>query len=101
MGQMLAASYRMYMIDNTAALSGSITNSCNGLSCASASGACRVVACKYVAEQDWTNASYTFNINGGCGGIVCVDRIDTGSTYDAWGYSFSNSGGCTALNGAP
>ncbi|MBI4351909.1 MAG: prepilin-type N-terminal cleavage/methylation domain-containing protein [Elusimicrobia bacterium] len=99
LGNLLAAGYRMYLIDNPGtSLSGSITNSCNGLACASASGACRIVACKYVAEQDWTNASYSYSIGGSCGGGIaaCVSRTGGSGAYASWGYNFNLSGGCSA-----
>lgn len=96
LGVLLASGYRMYLIDNPgASISGAITNSCNGLSCASASGACKIVACKYVAEQDWQKSSYSYSV--GCSGSIaaCVSRVGGSGVYASWGYNFSMSGGCS------
>ncbi len=106
LGHMLGNAYRMFQVDNPGVtLSGPITNTCNTAVCSmlSATSACRLVACSYVAPQDWNSSSYSFNIGGSCGGglAACVDRINTGSQYDNWGYNFNMSGGCAALNGAP
>lgn len=101
LGNLLASAYRMYMIDNPgASISGAITNSCNGLSCASAGGACRIVACKYVAEQDWTNSSYSYNV--GCSGTVaaCVRRVGGSGDFATWGYDFTMTGGCQTVGGS-
>ena len=103
-GQLLGSAYRMFKIDNpNLNLSGTISVSCNSGGCNAGDGnACNLVRCNYVAAQDWTNASYTFSVGASCGGnAACVDRVDTSSPYDNWGYNFNMQGGCTALNGAP
>ena len=103
-GHLLGSAYRMFQIDNPgASLSGAVDNNCNSGACSTGdSSACRLVRCNYVAKQDWTNSSYSFSVGASCGGnAACVDRIDTGSQFDSWGYSFNLAGGCSALNGAP
>jgi len=100
MGHMLGNAYRMFQVDNPGvALSGTIGSSCNNATCATlgANDVCRLVACNYVAKQDWDNSSYSYTIGGG--NACTVDR--TGGDYDAWGYTFSMIGACTAVGGAP
>ncbi|MDO8805510.1 MAG: type II secretion system protein [Elusimicrobiota bacterium] len=100
MGHMLGNAYRMFRVDNpTVALSGQITDGCGSFTCATvgANAACRLVACNYVAQHNWSQSSYTYNIGGGP--AVTVDR--NGGTYDAWGYVFNMTGGCAVVGGAP
>jgi len=104
-GHLLGSAYRMFQIDNPGAtLSGSMDNNCNnGASCSTGdSSACRLVRCKYVAQQDWTNSSYVYSVGNSCSGnAACVDRINTGSQYDNWGYDFNMSGGCSPRSASP
>jgi hypothetical protein len=102
----------MYALDHAGVYaSGAITNSCN-TSCASATlgTACYLVACGYVAQQDWSNSSYNFYAcNSTTGGSCCtnsgselaascVAHSATGSTpYTGWGYTFLNSGRCVGF----
>jgi prepilin-type N-terminal cleavage/methylation domain-containing protein len=101
MGRMLASAYRMYKIDNPGVeLSpGDITNSCNGGSCSTGdTSGCRLVKCSYVAQQDWTNASYTYKVGpAACGNgyVACVKRVNGTNEYVGWGYKFSAAGGCS------
>jgi len=80
--------------------------------------ACALVACNYLADQDWGDKAYTFNScdsTGGGGGGTCAvgltgvaARATSGSggssiaTYQAWKYSIAATGQITALaGGAP
>lgn len=109
-GHLLGNANRMYLIDNPGGISGQVTNTCNGQACASASGACKLVACSYVAQQDWTNSSYDYFVcNGGAGGgccganaVACTSRkAGTSAPYSGWGYRFLNNGSCVALGTNP
>jgi prepilin-type N-terminal cleavage/methylation domain-containing protein len=115
-GHLIANANRMYGIDNPGApISGAITNlACNTVSCTSAVGACRLIACSYVAQQDWDNASYDFYAcNGGLGGPCCASsgteigvscarhKVGASTPYSNWSYRFYNSGRCEAWGGAP
>lgn len=115
-GHMLANSNRMYRLDrpSTEWVSGQVTNSCNTATCATASGACRLIACGYVAQQDWSNSAYDFYVcNGGAGGVCCAStgteqgvacsrrKAGASSDYQGWGYRFYSSGRCENLSTAP
>jgi prepilin-type N-terminal cleavage/methylation domain-containing protein len=116
LGHMIANSNRMYRLDNpTNLISGQITNSCNSqTNCAAASGACKLLACGYVAQQDWQNSSYDFYVcNGGAGGTCCSSsgteigvsctkrKSGAAANYAGWGYVFYSSGRCAKLSTAP
>ncbi|HCC48029.1 MAG TPA: hypothetical protein DEQ38_07955 [Elusimicrobia bacterium] len=116
-GHMLGNSNRMFRLDQPAAtVSGQITNTCNSYTCASvpATSACRLIACSYVARQDWNQSSYNYYVcNGGNGGPCCANsggergvsctRRGAGASgsYANWGYRFYDSGRCEAIGGAP
>ncbi|MBI5744597.1 MAG: type II secretion system protein [Elusimicrobia bacterium] len=112
-GHLLGSANRMYILDNpgaASAISGQVTNSCNTSNCTGASNACRIVACSYVAQQDWDAGSYNYYVcNGNSGGSCCAAnavsctfrKSGAGSPYSGWGYRFDASGGCTSLGGAP
>lgn len=114
-GHMLANSYSMYLVDNPAApLSGSLSNVCNNaasVTCANtfAPSPCRLVACNYVARQDWDASAYTYSVGGG---FLATVRRKTGASpgtntaaYTGWGYNFTDlsagGAGCTALPASP
>lgn len=117
LGHLLGNANRMYRLDQPATpVSGSVTNSCNNYTCATApaGSACRLIACSYVAQQDWNASSYDFYVcnggNGGpcCGtsgmeiGVSCTRRkAGASSPYSGWGYRFYNSGRCEELGGSP
>jgi len=112
LGHLIGNSNRMYNIDNpNAPVSGPVTNSCNTAVCSTASGACRLIACSYVAQQDWNQSSYDFYAcNGAVGGSCCgfAGAVSCGrrkagpsSPYSNWGYRFYNSGRCETIGGAP
>ncbi|MBU2573395.1 MAG: type II secretion system GspH family protein [Elusimicrobia bacterium] len=100
-GHLLANSYRMYLVDHpTTPLSGQITTACNGVLCSGGSAACQLVACNYVAKQDWDGSSYIFTI-GGAGTTASARRYEGTGEYALWGYDFNDIGACTALGTAP
>jgi prepilin-type N-terminal cleavage/methylation domain-containing protein len=120
-GHLLGNANRMYQLDRPAAewVSGQITNTCNGYTTCTqttppAGSACRLVACGYVAQQDWNNASYDFFVcNGAAGGGFCATsgtergvasvRRKSGAPtdYSGWGYAFYSSGRCEKKSTAP
>lgn len=117
LGHLLGNANRMFRLDQPAAtMSGSVTNSCNTYTCATvpANSGCRLIACGYVAQQDWNQASYDFYVcNGGNGGPCCGSsgtelgvsctrrKAGASGAYANWGYRFYNSGRCEELGGAP
>ena len=117
-GHLLGNANRMYLVDNPppsanpqSPISGPVTNNCNGASCATATGGCRLIACSYVAQQDWSNSSYDFFVcSGGAGGnccgnsatgakgVACASRkAGPGAPYSGWGYRFFDDGACQAF----
>jgi len=115
LGHLLGNANRMYKLDNPGApISGRVSNSCNSQTCTSATGACRLIACTYVAQQDWDAASYDYYVcdgsSGGpcCGsaggerGVSCTQRkAGASSPYSSWGYRFYDSGRCDEISSAP
>jgi len=108
-GHMLANSYRMYLVDNpNLPLTGAVTNTCNtGVCNTSATDACRLVRCNYVARQDWDASAYSYSVGATADIAASVSRKSgaspgTNSTpYTSWGYNFSTSGGCAVVGEAP
>jgi prepilin-type N-terminal cleavage/methylation domain-containing protein len=115
LGHLLGNANRMYALDNPGtAISGRISNSCNSATCTGATGACRLVACSYVAQQDWDAASYDYYVcdgasggpccgsSGGERGVSCTQRKSgANSPYSGWGYRFYSSGRCAEIGSAP
>lgn len=73
------------------------------------SGACKLVCCKYLADQAWGDKPYTVNAcdaSGGSGGGGCSSGYVSAtaraagaySPYSTWGYKMSASGAITANN---
>ena len=107
---MIANANRMYFLDNNTYLAGVINDSCNSLSCSNASGACRLVACGYLAKQRWSEYQWTFcacdmgncSCPGGCGGsnaISCATNYlsPVGHPYTTWRYQIDSNGSCMAF----
>lgn len=113
LAHMIGNANRMYKLDNPAAyMSGPVSNSCNPpLTCTGATGACRLVACNYVAPQDWGSGSYDyFACNGTTGASCCATAAAVSCTrrkagasapYSGWGYWFSEVGACFPIGSAP
>lgn len=111
-GHMLGNANRMYRLDRPQAewVSGQITNTCNSAICTSP-GVCKLIACNYVAQQDWGQSSYNFYVcNGANGGGYCNTGNAVASTrrgagasgsYANWGYRFDSNGACSPQGGAP
>ncbi len=111
LGHLLANANRMYRLDNPGApISGQITNTCNSptLTCTAATGGCRLVACSYVAAQDWNAGSYNYfvcNPVGGAGGGYCESgavssvrrKAGASAPYSSWGYRFTALGSCEEI----
>ena len=101
MTSMIGNAYRMFLVDNPGAfMNGTIANGCNPPATCAGLGAtdvCRLVACNYVAPQDWGNNAYSFTV----GGAAACTSDRNGGTYDGWGYSFDMLGRCTANGNAP
>ena len=108
LGHLLGNAYRMFRIDQPAVqLSGPVTNTCNSNTCAwwvqnMPNNACRLVACSYVAQQDWGASSYDFFVGASCGGSMasCTRRKPgAAANYQNWGYNFSMTGACSIVTG--
>lgn len=104
---LLGNSNRMYKADNPSYVSGQITDDCNTMACDSATGGCKLIACAYVAKQDWSGTDkpyeyYVCNPINGSGGGCCSSGItactrrksDASSPYNTWVYKFTVSGEC-------
>lgn len=113
LGNLLANANRMYRIDNPGTgISGPVNNACNSntLTCASATGACKLVACQYIAKQDWSQSAYNYYVcNGSSGGGYCASGAvasvkrapGASSDYSGWGYMFGDDGSCNAQGSTP
>ena len=116
-GHLLGNANRMYLLDNPppsvtppSPISGKVDNTCNSAKCATATGGCRLIACSYVAQQDWDNGSYNLfvcagGVGGGCCGanaVACTSRkAGPGAPYSTWGYMFRSDGSCKELGTNP
>lgn len=122
---MIATTNKMFALDHTGAyVSGAFPTAantacgtsvaCNAAACTSspATNACCLVACKYLADQDWGDRPYTFNAcdatggggGGGCAGglTAAAARAATANTpYNGWTYTVTSAGLITAGGGAP
>ena len=114
-GHLLGNSNRMWNLDKGGSnfTAGQITDTCNTSNCPPTTNTspCNLVSCNYVAKQDWQQsggASYLYYVcnprtgaGGGCcsrNAASCVMRSPTASVpYQSWGYSFTDSGQCTAF----
>ncbi len=106
---MIANANRMYQLDNNVYLSGRLDDSCNSQSCSTASGACRLVACGYLAKQKWSDYQWIFcacdantgNCCSGCGGwgLLACGRNNSplGNPYNTWQYTINTIGQCNAF----
>ncbi len=113
---MIGTTNRMFALDhNGAYTSGQFGAACAG-ACPAAGpyGACALVQCKYLAEQEWVNKPYVFNAcnpavaAGNCAaGLVSTGRRRAGAIGDAatWQYNMTPTGvirvPATATNAPP
>ena len=60
--KMIGQANRMYKLDNPFYASGRLQDSCNNSAqtCSGAIGACKLVACKYLASQKWDGLDYIY-----------------------------------------
>ena len=109
-GHLIGNANRIWNLDKMGSnfTAGQITDSCNSSVCSTANLACNLVACNYVAKQDWQQggkAAYLFyacdpqtGSGGGCcaaGAVSCAMRSSGApSPYSSWGYRFTSSGRC-------
>ncbi|MCX7641402.1 MAG: prepilin-type N-terminal cleavage/methylation domain-containing protein [Elusimicrobiales bacterium] len=110
---MIANANKMYQLDNNAYISGHINDSCNSVSCATATGACKLVACGYLSKQQWSGYQWAFcacdGINcgtcpgasscSGAGGVLaCTSNYAStlGAPYNTWRYEIGQAGECIA-----
>lgn len=125
---MIGTTNKMYALDHggsyvegafpiTANTACGTTVTCGAGACASAppapaTNACCLVACKYLADQDWGDRPYTFNAcdaTGGGGGGACAVNMTAvaaraataNAPYNAWKYSVGSTGLITAGGAAP
>lgn len=125
---MVGSTNRMFAIDHVNSYtSGSLTSSCASTCCTGAQGcstpvsdACNLVACKYLAAQDFNGKPYNVNAvdgvatsclglssPGGTALVSCATR-KTGappgtsiSPYTGWGYTMDVNGSMSSAGGAP
>lgn len=109
---MIANANRMYQLDNNSYIAGHINNSCNSVTCAAASDACKLVACGYLAKQQWSDYQWVFCACNGsscgncpaassCSGtnmLSCTSNYSStlGAPYNTWRYQIGLAGECNA-----
>ncbi len=113
MSNMISSATRMLMADNPSLTynGGQLTNSCNGAACSTGPtrNSCDLVACRYLAAQNWDKLPYIYrscNPVSGAGGSGCSSKLTVSArrregTYAAWGYTISDIGACAPVSGAP
>lgn len=126
LSKMIATTNRMYALDrNGVYAAGNITNACNTASCTggSATDPCKLVACKYLAAQNWDSKAYVATAanaaaaaTSSCGGggflssrqyAGCVNRRTGASPgtnsapYNTWGYATDVNGVTEIRSGTP
>ncbi len=121
---MAGAANRMYALDHPVAglstyTAGPINNACNTKCCYGAAGCatliadpCNLIACKYMAADDWLNKPYLVAaINPtlgtcalapvpGTASVACVKRNLSSGNYQNWGYYMNNTGTIYCYPGA-
>lgn len=68
--------------------------------------ACYLVACKYLADQDWGDKPYQYTASNGSGGMIATaSRRSSGGVpvfpYNTWGYAYYVTGTFQSFGGAP
>jgi prepilin-type N-terminal cleavage/methylation domain-containing protein len=119
--RMIATTNRMFALDHKGAFAnGGLTNAC-GTDCAAAGNTgCALVACRYLAADDWDKKPYVFfaidpESANACGlaGITLNRIVACGvrrqgaapgtnhKVYSGWGYAIDETGSVQASAGAP
>lgn len=127
MVQMAGTTHRMYALDHSngfLSTGGAIATSCNSTACSgTGTDRCQLVACKYMAQQDFDKKAYTLTLKDGaaaastfsCNGstssskkwtaYACRRTSGAGSTgvapYANWGYGVDDTGVIENVGGAP
>lgn len=111
---MIANANRMYQLDNNIYARGQINDSCNTATCPTSKtgSACELVACGYLAKQQWSGYQWVFCACNGtncapcpgssCAGtssLACASNHATtlGSPYNTWRYEINLIGQCVAF----
>lgn len=108
---MIGTTNRMYALDHSNVYTGgTLTNTCNSGSCTGGSSVCQLVACKYLAAQDWDAKPWRFATDSPTGNTVCtaapytltgtfvacgIRRPAAMAPYNGWGYGVDTSGTMT------
>jgi prepilin-type N-terminal cleavage/methylation domain-containing protein len=114
MTNMIGTTNKMFALDhNGSYVNGQLTNGC-AIACdmGQLPNPCLLIACRYLADQDWTNKAYAFracNPGSGAGGGGCaaglvaasVRQNSTMSPYSSWAYLMNQSGTITSGGGSP
>ncbi|HEX4048635.1 MAG TPA: hypothetical protein VH309_12400, partial [Elusimicrobiota bacterium] len=117
---MIATTNKMFYLDHSATYVIGQFPAGAGASCGTNGGvcpavgpytACYLVWCKYLADQDWGDKSYTYNAcnaagggGGACAGTdiaVAARGAGASAPYNGWGYSVASSGQILATGAAP
>jgi type II secretion system protein G len=122
--RMIASTNRMYRVDRGAngwAAGAGSFDAVNGAACAQPGDATpnptsNLVACGYLARQEWATKPYQYFTCDGCGtpcagagpfNVACARRRTSGTNsintapFNAWGYNVDNTGVITPVGGAP
>ena len=117
--KMIGTANRMYFVDKGAYVTGTLATNCE-TDCSKASGACALVACKYLGNMDWDSKAYTFSACSGSGAnccgiaspitpttanqtvVACAKRKgDAQANYLQWGYTVTINGQMGYFSGTP
>lgn len=115
---MAGTTHRMYAMDHSGQyLTGSVTSSCLPGGCTDPSGGpCQIVACRYLASEDFSNKPYALTLDDpgtatspSCSGtslpshnyVAHVCRQGGQGTYAGWGYGVDSNGKIYWTNGSP
>lgn len=125
MAKMAATANRMYALDHGNVFAAGLINSaCNSAACSTtATDPCNLVACKYLAAQNWDQKAYILTAYDGtaaagssCNSLTfvssakwaaCATRRTGGSPgtdtapYNAWGYAVDVGGNVVIRTGSP
>jgi len=85
----LSRANQMYAADhNNTYATGLMTNACNTAPCTNSGAVCDLVACRYIAAQDWDSKPYSYSVAG----------PDVGSSGCPHGQPCCTTGNCAARN---
>lgn len=111
---MIGTTNKMFALDHQGVyVAGQFTSACGAGACPAVAppgpynGACALVYCKYLQDQDWATRPYDYYAcngaaAGACGGLGGGNQVSgakrkaaASSPYNSWGYTMNTSGAVT------